>query len=185
MLKLNPTLILFLILISCNGTNEKNKFENSNSAITQIDTQKKAQEKPKTKPLLSENGFLFNIEGIYLTTENEIECQIKLEIFKENETLKYKFKTPKKDLTGEVSVSLNEKKDGYYLSLKGIQWSEYEGTIEYDENGEEIENEYELPKDLKGILYENQIVIQNTGNSMNYYVQLAECDLKYIYLNKK
>ena len=42
----------------------------------------------------------------------------------------------------------------------------------------------ELPKDIEGVLYKDEITIQNSGNAMNYYVKFAECDLKYIHLTK-
>ncbi|MFV0470407.1 MAG: hypothetical protein ACK5L7_00005, partial [Paludibacteraceae bacterium] len=77
----------------------------------------------------------------------------------------------------------NDKKDGYYLTLKNIEWSENEGAL--DEEGEQVDDSVELPKEIQGVLYKNEITIQNTGNSMNYYVKIAECDQKYIHLIKK
>ena len=84
-----------------------------------------------------------------------------------------------------VSIKINEEKNGYYITLESIEWSDYRGMIEYDDDGDEIDKELRLPIGIDGILYEDEIVIQNSGNSMNYYVKLGECDLKYIHLIKE
>lgn len=49
---------------------------------------------------------------------------------------------------------------------------------------ETTEDDLSLPQDIVGVLYENEITIQNYGNAMNYYVQLGACDVKYIHLIK-
>ena len=77
---------------------------------------------------------------------------------------------------------LNERADGYYITFKDIEWSEYLGAI--DPEGTKSEEDLELPKDIQGVLYKDEITIQNSGNAMNYYVKFGECDLMYIHLIK-
>ena len=51
-----------------------------------------------------------------------------------------------------------------------------------DEEGNPIEENLSLPQEISGELNENEIIIQNYGNAMNYYMKLGECDVKYLYL---
>ena len=83
-------------------------------------------------------------------------------------------------LTDKAEIELNEKKDGYYITFNNIEWSENEGAL--DDDGEQIDKEIVLPTTVQGVLYKNEITIQNTGNAMNYYVKIGECDLKFIHL---
>ena len=127
--------------------------------------------------------LLFEIEGNYKLKKDVItDCKISLSLLYKNGILKYNMETNTRKLSGDAEIELNENRDGYYITLKDIKWSEYLGTI--DNDGAESENDLPLPEDIQGVLYKDEITIQNSGNSMNYYVKLGECDVKYIHLIK-
>ncbi|MCH5720093.1 hypothetical protein [Niabella hibiscisoli] len=129
--------------------------------------------------------YLFEIEGLYKLTDTIGDCKMELRIFRNKKQFNYQLKTATRQWQGDVLLSFNEKKDGYYITLKGIEWSEYEGVVDPDEQDEQPEEEKALPQEVQGVLYNNEITIQNTGNSMNYYVKFGDCDLKYIHLIKR
>lgn len=133
---------------------------------------------------LQNNTLLFEVAGNYKVEENDYSCQLQLKLFYKKGKLHYDAQTNSRKLNSEAELALNEKKDGYYLTLKNWEWSEYEGAIEMHESGEQVEKDLGLPKDIQGVLYKGEITIQNTGNAMNYYVKIGECDLKFIHLKK-
>ncbi len=149
------------------------------------ENESRINKKPKQKSNISiSNKLLFNIEGLYLieNDSSEIEkCKLEVLITKKNENYFYKLISEERNVTGEISLKLNEQNDGYYITLEGIKWSENEGNID----DESEKNSLDLPIGIQGSLYENEISIQNYGNSMNYYVQLYDCGKKYIHLIKK
>jgi hypothetical protein len=129
------------------------------------------------------------IEGVYevVNEPNEVEkCAITITIEKVGPQYIYKFKSDSRSLEGKVSLKVNEEKDGFYITFEGIQWSEYEGELVMGEDGDYYPKEdLENPVGINGLIKENQIMIQNYGNSMNYYVQLSDCGKKYIFLKKR
>ena len=133
-----------------------------------------------------QSGNSDKIEGTYtvINDPNEVEkCTLTITIKKGAKGYVYDFKSDSRSLTGKVSLEENEDKNGHYITFEGIEWSEYEGEL--DEDGEPKSKEpLELPVGLNGVLEQNQITFQNYGNSMNYYVQLADCGKKYIVLEK-
>jgi phosphoenolpyruvate synthase/pyruvate phosphate dikinase len=116
------------------------------------------------------------------STESE-KCKLDILITKKDKEYEYELKSEERKLNGKISLKLNENRDGYYFTLEGIEWSEYEGNI--DEVNETENNQLDLPIGIQGSLYENKISIQNYGNSTNYYVQLSDCGKKYIHFIKK
>jgi hypothetical protein len=126
------------------------------------------------------------IEGTYVVI-NELEesdqCTMTIIIKKASRRYTYKFITESRSLSGKLSVEATESKDGYYISLEGIEWSEYEGEL--DDDGEAKAKDLPLPNGINGVIQDNEITIQNTGNSMNYYVKLEDCGKKYIRLKKQ
>lgn len=169
----------FLFQSCGNGTemkivNQQVKIQRNN---TLIDTVQNAAQSTKN------NNLLFDIEGNYTlkqVLEQETDCKIFLSLFYKNGVLKYDMETNTRKLSGNAEIDLNERKDGYYITFKNIEWSEYLGVI--DTENETSEEDMPLPKDIQGVLYKDEITIQNTGNAMNYYVKLGECDMKYIHL---
>lgn len=187
----NLIVVLLLSCISC-------KDRKANTAYDAVDKNSaglsKVYTKTKTDSIVNQAGkiktdrvnkFIFDIEGTYTFKDEPSKCDLTITIFKADGDYKYKLITTERNLSGGISLELNERKDGYYINFKGIEWSEYEGAIEADENENEVEKEVELPTDLNGLIYEGEITIQNSGNAMNYYVKLAECDVKYIHLKKE
>lgn len=129
------------------------------------------------------NEPLFNIEGSYSLELSDSDCKFDLTLHREKGQLRYKLVTKTRNLTGAAEIELNEKKDGYYLDLKDLEWSENEGAL--NDEGEPIEEDIKIPTTVQGVMYKDEITIQNAGNSMNYYVKIGECDLKYIILKRK
>lgn len=106
------------------------------------------------------------IAGTYTTVEEEDnmgKCDIKIVVSKQKDGYHYDLRTDKRHKKGKVKVT---KSDALYISFKGSPADENNG-------------------DLEGVLAEGEIMIQNTGNSMNEYTRLSECDRKYIRLVKQ
>lgn len=182
-MKILSFLCAFLILISCRETkNQSKQVENKDTIAnvasiidTPIATQKMIN--PEDAPTL------FNIEGNYNIEENESDCKMQLELYYKNKQLHYQLVTNTKKYADKAILELNEKKDGYYITFKNIEWSEDEGAL--DNEGEPIVKERTLPQDIQSVMYKNEITIQNSGNAMNYYIKIGDCDLKFIKLIKK
>jgi len=159
-------------------------------------TERKFSESPlkdsllETSPEMSNAGadtvkYFFEIEGLYTLADTNSCCKMELRIHRNKKQFNYQLNTATRQWQGDVLLTVNEKKDGYYITLQGIEWSEYEGVVDPDEPEEELKEETAFPQDVQGVFYYNEITIQNTGNSMNYYVKFDDCDLKYIHLVKK
>lgn len=182
MKKLLALLILVFVLQSCENKTKKQesteiqKIEQQNITEINTDTVRNVVQPAKN------NNLLFDIEGNYTFKDEVTDCKIILSLFYKNGILKYQMKTNTRELSGNAKIDLNEKKDGYYITFKNIEWSEYSGAI--DPEGETSDEDLPLPQDVQGVLYKNEITIQNSGNAMNYYVKLGECDVKYIQLIK-
>ncbi len=107
------------------------------------------------------------IAGKYVINYDETSefCKCKLEILisKSKGTYYYHITSEKRNKKGKVKISRDS--EANYISFEGLIGDENAG-------------------ELSGDLSDDSIIIQNTGNSMNYYVRLSECDAKYIYLKK-
>jgi len=117
-------------------------------------------EKDKTKVYqLGSNS----ITGVYETAkEDSGSCPIKIIIKRQKTQYYYQIITNRRNKKGKV---LLDKSDAQYITFKGLPADENNG-------------------DLQGILSNHEILIQNTGNAMNQYTRLSECDKKYIRLVK-
>ena len=166
------TLLLALFLLqSCGNGTEKQTTETTTDTVAKDSIL-------KVVPLVKNNDFSFRVEGDYISDDTD--CKIKLTLFYDNGQLKYKMQTDTRTLSDNAEISQED--DTYYITFKNIEWSEYKGAIELDENGDEIDNDLGLPEDIQGVLNADEITIQNEGNAMNYYVKLGECGVKYIHL---
>ncbi|RLJ69615.1 hypothetical protein [Pedobacter alluvionis] len=182
-MKITPILLLVLIFISCNEEKKinhagKKKIE---KIVNAVPKQAKTDTVVKTKPIIKKT--IFPIDGTYVIENDDPSCEMTLMLSYQADQLVYKLTTNKRTLTDKAEIELNESKDGYYLTLKNIEWSENEGTL--DDEGEPIDPDITLPTEIQGVLEKNQITIQNTGNVMNYYVKIEECNAKFIRLIKK
>ena len=165
------------ITLKENGKKVFGEWHNSKSSkILKVDlqeTEKKIVAFPK------------NIEGIYKTenSENKIEtCNLTLTITKKNGKYSYNYKSESRTLNGKVSFYRDI--DEAYITLEGIKWAEYEGDVTNQDDENYEEKDLELPIGIEGSISENEILIQNDGNNMNYYVKLNDCGVKYIHLKK-
>lgn len=185
MKKLLTLLTLAFVLQSCENKIEKQE----NTEIQKSAPQKIMETNAMTDTIQNvpqpakNNDLLFDIEGNYTLRKDVVtDCEIFLSLFYKNGVLEYNMETNTRKLSGNAKIELNENKDGYYITFKNIEWSEYLGAI--DTEGETSEEDLPLPQDIQGVLYKDEITIQNSGNAMNYYVKLGECDVKYIHLIK-
>ena len=116
--------------------------------------------------------------------DEEDKCALSITISKSRGEYHYHFKSAARNLNGKVTFgrSLDEKL--VYINFHGIEWDEDSGDVTKDEDGESFSGNDNLPTVVQGLLSDGEVVIQNTGNAMNRYVKIAECDLKYIHLKR-
>jgi hypothetical protein len=127
------------------------------------------------------------IEGTYtekLAGTETGSCPIKAIISK---TLKgYHYQLSLREQYYEGTATLTTSDEQTYLTFEGITWAEYEGDISGDTTEQATdETAGELPVGIGALVQNKELNMQNTGNSMNYYVKFAGCDRKYITLIKK
>lgn len=128
-----------------------------------------------------------SIEGIYKVINDESDsekCNLSIKLSHKNGEYYYNFKSASRELNGKVHFSRPIDENAIYITLEGIEWAEYEGDISNQENEDAKKKELELPVGIDGLFSENQIDIQNYGNSMNYYTKLEDCGKKFIHLEK-
>lgn len=177
-MKVITVILVFFILISCN-TNTPNNKTAGNSIIKKdsIKTQSKMNLIPLNK---------INLIGKW---ENE-KCHLSFHIFKTKNQYYYTFKSEIREISDSLDIIKEGK--GIYLNFKGIKWSENKGELgpEYFEEIPDslIQEKKEiLPIGISALFdsKEENFVIQNYGNAMNYYTKLEEGCEKYLYFNKK
>ncbi|MFC7345850.1 hypothetical protein ACFQO9_03830 [Chryseobacterium zhengzhouense] len=182
-------IVLAIIFITGFDRGRMPKREELEYTQENLDTIKKAD---STTTITSENinslkdnsekeKKIFEIEGHYQLKKGN-SCKMNLTLYYQKNQLKYKLKTDTHEFSDDAEIELNEAEDGYYITFKNIEWSEYLGGL--DNEGDPIEKDLPIPKEVSGTLYKDEIIIQNYGNSMNYYV-VFECGDKYIELIKK
>jgi hypothetical protein len=185
-------LISFLLLLfsSCqNKSIDKTIAASSISdSISKLEPSSTSKSDPKEifPDTGKQNASVKLIVGTYVAInepEESEQCEMTIIIEKASAGYIYHFKTEDRSLSGKLSVEATEGKDGYYITLEGIEWSEYEGEL--DDDGEAKVKDLALPKGINGVIQDSEITIQNTGNSMNYYVKLEDCGKKYIRLKKQ
>lgn len=124
-----------------------------------------------------------DISGSYKKQAEDGEvCIISLQIEKQEGIFHYHLVTTTKNQKGKVHLKRNAEGDGVYIILEGIEWSETSEDIALPQGEKNIDQE--TAYDLEAFFSDGEIVIQNTGNSRNYFVKLDECNKKYIQLIK-
>ena len=179
MKKLISLLIFVFALQSC-----ENKTENKESTELQsieLDKSIKMDTVQNSIQQMEKGNDFSEIEGLYIFEDELANCKITLILFSENGILKYKMKTNTKEYSDIAEISKEE--NGNFITFKNIEWSEYLGAL--DSEGEPIHKNLEVPTDIEGGFDENGIMIQNAGNSMNYYSKIGDCGVKYIDLVKQ
>lgn len=144
----------------------------------------------KTYPVvLTESPFLesplpTDIEGVY-KDESEY-CPMQVEIKKEGVIYTYKMTTTKNEYKGQVAFHRPDKDDSsLYIEFPDIMWAEDRGNLGLAESEEDMPASSETWGVLGLWNGDQSIIIQNAGNSMNYYIKIGECDVKYIILEKQ
>ncbi len=138
-----------------------------------------------SKNEMSEETQFDNIEGTYY---DEM-CGLTLMISKAQGEYYYEYISDERKVDGKVRLSTNE--DQYFI-LENMEYAEDYFDVSLAEDNEEKQKEYDRLKKIGkrqvGIdcYYDDEeIVIQNYGNAMNYYVKLYDCGEKYIHLIKQ
>ncbi len=109
-----------------------------------------------------------DLEGDYtVETDNPEICDIAVQIKKVSGEYQYTFKTTQRDKKGKLQF-IRMPEAAVYIVFDGLIPDDQEGGA-----------------GIEGMLDEKDIVIQNSGNAMNPFTMLKECDLKYIRLVKK
>jgi hypothetical protein len=122
---------------------------------------------------LNETSLVFpamptGLEGNYTVETDDPEiCNIAVQMTKNRGEYQYTFKTNQRDKKGKLQFIRLPEESVFIV---------FEGLIPDDQEG---------GTGIEGMLDETGIVIQNSGNAMNPFLMLKECDLKYIHLVKK
>lgn len=108
------------------------------------------------------------INGVYKGTN----CDISIALSGTKSNYSYHLKSKSKNIKGKAVISLASDGKSYDVELKGAEMAE--------------PSELRKSSNITFSLSKDTITIQNTGNAMNYYVQLEleGCDEKYITLVK-
>lgn len=135
--------------------------------------------KPKAEPIPE---IPKNIAGIY-ESDSVKTCPMRIEITKKDGSYRYHLKNHTLDKSGKVGFDRDLEEQSVFIIFKGIEWAENEGELDNDGNPKYKTG---LPTDIDAVIEDDsELIIQNYGNSMNYYVKFANCDEKYIHLTKK
>ncbi|SDF91304.1 hypothetical protein SAMN05421827_10292 [Pedobacter terrae] len=132
----------------------------------------------KTIPMLP--NYLM---GNYQVDEQD-KCALSMTIFKSKGVYYYHFKSSARNINGKVTFSRSLDEKLVYINFEGIEWDEDSGDVTKSDDEESSSGNDSLPTVVQGLLSDCGVIIQNTGNAMNRYVKIAECDLKYIHLKR-
>lgn len=124
-----------------------------------------------------------NLIGMYNLDEQD-KCDLSINIIKSKGEYRYQFKSATRNLSGKVTFGRSLDENLVYINFHGIEWDEDIGDVTKDDDRSNYPRNDNLPTVIQGLLNDDEIAIQNTGNAMNRYVKIGECDLKYIYLKK-
>jgi hypothetical protein len=124
-----------------------------------------------------------NLIGTYKAEEQD-KCALSISVTKSKGEYRYQFKSATRTLNGKVTFSRSLDENLVYIDFHGIEWDEDSGDVTNDDDGESSSGNDNLPTIVQGLLSNGEIAIQNTGNAMNRYVKIGECDLKYIHLKR-
>jgi len=124
------------------------------------------------------------IEGQYKSNG----CNLTLIISQVKGIYSYRFISKIRSLKGNISFSRGSEN---YMILEGIEFAEDYFDVALPDDSELSAHYEEMKKEgvrrvgIDCFLDEEQIIIQNYGNAMNYYVKLRDCGEKYIHLMKE
>ncbi|WP_316799612.1 hypothetical protein [Pedobacter frigidisoli] len=176
---------LTIILFSCTDNNPPAVSGGIKDSLIKSDSVQYAKHIPKQ--ISPSSGPADEIAGTYNIVNEPVEtdkCSMTITISKDAKGYTYSFTSDSRSLKGKLSVETTAENNGYYITLEGIEWSEYEGELD-DEGEPKAKEGLDLPVGVDALLQDHSITLQNYGNSMNYYVKLADCSKKYIVLKKQ
>lgn len=128
------------------------------------------------------------VEGLYKSEmlDGETEsCDLSVRITKIKGRYRYVFHIGKTVKKGKVQLSAADGPGDKIITFEGITWAEYEGDVS-NVKDEDRPVAMKLPAGITGLISKKDgITIQNSGNALNYYVQIAGCGQKYIHLVKQ
>ena len=124
------------------------------------------------------------IEGYYISEpmDGETEsCNISLNIKKVQGRYTYNLNISGHVFKGKVKLTEADNPKERGIIFQGVKWAENNGDISRTAKQVKLK----LPDSIEGVWSESGIIIQNYGNSMNNYMQIASCGQKYINLVKQ
>lgn len=177
---MSACLLQALIMVGC-GTPASEKKTKLTPALHPLTHQTQHMQQPDSPDI---SGAYEEADDREPDSLNE-GCHIIALITKDAKGYTYRLTTPENHYKGKLTVNSNPDKTNDIV-FEGIPFAEYEGDISKD-GSDASDNKLKKPTGLGGVMSGDTIDMQNYGNSMNYYVQLGDCGLKFIRLikNKK
>jgi len=110
------------------------------------------------------------------------DCGMILTIEKEVGKYVYRLTTTKQDVKGLVNVL--DEEHSMSVQLPEIKWADYKEGVKDPDELDQIPSQ-----EVFGINFEydadtGTLMLQNYGNTLNYFLMFEECDCKYIILKK-
>ncbi|MCD8742135.1 hypothetical protein LT679_16105 [Mucilaginibacter roseus] len=169
----------FLIISACG-----NPYKPGNIALSKDNSSKTAQNAATIPKSKTPSGFEGTYERVPMGDETGA-CPMTVIIDRDGSGYNYRLTLNTQRYNGKATLS--KEGDETLITLEDIRWSEYEGDISRDDsdNAQNNADTLEVPVGVGALVTDSGLVIQNTGNSMNYYVKFAGCDCKYINLVKR
>ncbi|WP_378174021.1 hypothetical protein [Aquimarina sp. SS2-1] len=116
-------------------------------------------------------------------------CGLTLSVFKSKGAYFYEYSSSERNLKGKIRFIRG---DELYINLENIEYAEDYFDVSLAEEDPEKSKEYERLKKIgkrkigvECLYTTEEILIQNYGNAMNYYVKLYDCGEKYIHFKKQ
>jgi hypothetical protein len=184
---LQRLLPLILLVCACNTAPKTQLTKTDITVNPEVKTYSKAPV-ATTAATGKADAIFRDISGYYEEVDDEQTeelkegCGISVAIKKTAKGFSYYLKTRDTHHSGKVTLvkTSNQK---YGIVFEGIKYAEYEGDISKDPGSADVK-ELDPPAGIGGELEQDTITIQNSGNAMNYYVQIGSCQVKYIRLVK-
>lgn len=126
-----------------------------------------------------------DFEKLFLGRWKDETGDIKITIYVKHADLYYRVETSNHTWKGKLKIT----PDGYMV-FPQVRWAEYRGDLaserDYSQIGK-LQKVEELPVGVSALFdwHNEEFVIQNSGNAMNYYVKFKESDKKYIYFRRE